>query len=203
MKDISRDVEKRSSVGLSVVAFGVVLAVLVLGRSFLVPLAIAILFWHLLEALINDFGRLTIGHFRIPRWFATILVIGLILLIFYVISIVIIGQADAIANAWPRYAGRLKSIIAGLADWLGQGPSAKVPEALSKIDVTGQVAGIFTSAQSLVVNIGLVFLYVAFLFGERRLSTTSFERCFLTLRFPEILRRYSRQYRRVSVATSG
>ena len=168
MKAIDRNIEKISSVSLSVVAVGVILAVLVIGKSFLVPLAIAILIWHLLEALINDFGRLTIGRFRLPRWFATVLAIGMILVILYTITIVLLGQADAIANAWPRYAERMKSIIAGLADWFGQGPSAKIREEMGKFDFTKPAADVFTSAQSLVVNIGLVFLYVAFLFGERR-----------------------------------
>jgi AI-2 transport protein TqsA len=43
-----------------------------------------------------------------------------------------------------------------------------VREELGKIDLTRQAAGLFTSAQSLVVNIVVVFLYVFFLFGERR-----------------------------------
>jgi AI-2 transport protein TqsA len=139
-----------------VVALGVVLAFLVIGKSFLVPLAIAILIWHLLEALINDINCLKIGRFRLPRWFATILAIGLILLILYVITI------------WPRYVARMKSIVAGLADWFGQGPSAKIREEISKFDVTRPAADVFTSAQSFVVNVVLVFLYVAFLFSERR-----------------------------------
>ena len=168
MKAIDRNIEKISSVSLSVVALGVILAILVIGKSFLVPLAIAILIWHLLEALINDFGRFTIGRFRLPRWFATVLAIGLILVILYTTTIVLLGQADAIANAWPRYVARMKSIVSGLADWFGQGPSAKIREEMGKFDFTKPAADVFTSAQSLVVNIGLVFLYVAFLFGERR-----------------------------------
>src|SRR5450631_964481 len=168
MKAIDRSIEKLRNVSLSVVALGVILALLVIGKSFLVPLAIAILIWHLLEALINDINRLKIGRFRLPRWFATILAIGLILLILYVITIVLLGQADAIANAWPRYVARMKSIVAGLADWFGQGPSAKIREEIGKFDVTKPAADVFTSAQSFVVNVVLVFLYVAFLFSERR-----------------------------------
>ncbi|MGP0092108.1 MAG: AI-2E family transporter [Xanthobacteraceae bacterium] len=165
---IGRNVEKICSLGLSVVAFGVVLAILVLGKSFLVPLAIAILLWHLLEALINDLGRLAISRFRLPRWLAKILAIGLIVLFLCVIIIVLLSQADAIANAWPRYAERMKSIIAGLADWFGEGPSAKLRQELDKIDVARQAADLFTSVQSLMINIVVVFFYVAFLFVEHR-----------------------------------
>ena len=168
MRSTGSDLEKLRSFTLSAVALGVVLAILVLGQSFLAPLAIAILFWQLLEALVNELCHLRIGRFSPPRWFATILVTALILLILYVIGIVLLGQADAIANAWPRYAERMKSMIEGLADWLGQGPTAKLREDLGKIDVMKPAAGVFTSVQSFMVSIGIVFLYVAFLFTERR-----------------------------------
>jgi AI-2 transport protein TqsA len=182
MKAVDRNVEKLRSLGLSVVAFGVVLAILVLGKSFLVPLAIAVLFWHLLEAIINDLGRLAISRFRLPRWFAAVLAIGLILLFLYVITIVLLSQADAIANAWPRYVERVKSTIAGLADWLGEGPSAKLRETIGKIDIARQTAGIFASAQSLVTDIVVVFLYVAFLFVERRYINDKIGALFLDTR---------------------
>ena len=41
------------------IAFGVVVAGLVLGRSLLIPLAVAILLWNLLEAMIEGFARLS------------------------------------------------------------------------------------------------------------------------------------------------
>ena len=41
--------EKLRSIGISIIAVGVVIAGLVLGRSFLIPLAIAVLLWNLLE----------------------------------------------------------------------------------------------------------------------------------------------------------
>ena len=48
------------NLGLAVVAFGVVVAGLVLGRSLLIPLAVAILLWNLLEAMIQGFARLQV-----------------------------------------------------------------------------------------------------------------------------------------------
>ena len=50
------DTDKLRSIGLSVIALGVVLTGLVLGSSLLIPLAIAILLWNLLEALIDGVG---------------------------------------------------------------------------------------------------------------------------------------------------
>lgn len=141
---------------------------LVLGSSFLIPLAIAILLWNLLEALIGGFGRIGFGRFRLPRPIAMLLALGLIGLVFYLIAVVLLGQADAITAAWPRYEERLKAIIAGLADWLGPDQAAKVRVELGKINLMRQAAGLFSSAQSFVLSFIVVCLYVGFLLAETR-----------------------------------
>ena len=155
------DTDKLRSIGLSVIALGVVLTGLVLGSSLLIPLAIAILLWNLLEALIDGVGRS-----RLPRWFAAILVLGVVSFVLYMIAVILLGQADAIAAAWPQYEERLKSIIDSWAKWLGPAQSAKVSGALAKIDVMSQVEGLFVSAQSFILSVALIILYVGFLFAE-------------------------------------
>ena len=155
------DTDKLRSIGLSVIALGVVLTGLVLGSSLLIPLAIAILLWNLLEALIDGAGRS-----RLPRWFAAILVLGVVSFVLYMIAVILLGQADAIAAAWPQYEERLKSIIDSWAKWLGPAQSAKVSGALAKIDVMSQVEGLFVSAQSFILSVALIILYVGFLFAE-------------------------------------
>jgi len=162
------DIEKLRSIGLSLIALGAVLAALVVGRSFLIPLATAVLLWNLLEALIDGFGRIDIVGYRLPRWLSTVLVICAVGLLLYLIAVVLLGQADSIAAAWPRYEERMKSIVAGLAEWLGPGQSAKVKAVLGKIDVAGQVTSVFVSAQSFILSAIVVCLYVGFLLAERR-----------------------------------
>jgi hypothetical protein len=63
------DSEGFRNVALAVIALGVVVAGLVLGSPFLIPLATAILIWNL---LIGGIERIGIGPHRLPRWFATI-----------------------------------------------------------------------------------------------------------------------------------
>ena len=162
------DTEKLRSVGISVIAIGAVVAGLVLGRSFLIPLAIAVLLWNLLEALIDGFARIGVGRVRLPRWFAGLLSIAAVCLVLYFVANILFAQGGAIANAWPRYEERLTSIAADLAQWLGPEYSAKVREVLGKIDVTRQAAGVFLTAQSLILNAIVVVLYVGFLLAERK-----------------------------------
>ena len=77
--------ERLRNLGLAVVAFGVVVAGLVLGRSLFVPLAVAILLWNLLEAMIQGFARLQVGSYKLPRWLAIILGIATVGLGFYLV----------------------------------------------------------------------------------------------------------------------
>jgi len=96
--------------------------------------------------------------------FFSIAAVGLVL---YLVALILLAQGEAIAAAWPRYEERLKSIVADFAKWLGPEYSAKVREVLGKIDLTKHAAGVFVTAQSLVLNGFLVVLYVGFLLAER------------------------------------
>ena len=68
--EVSESGEALRNAGLAIIAVGVILAGLVYGRTFLVPLAISILVWNLLEAMIESFARLRIGSFQVPKWLA-------------------------------------------------------------------------------------------------------------------------------------
>ncbi len=160
--------EKLRSIGISIIAVGVVIAGLVLGRSFLIPLAIAVLLWNLLEALIDGFRRVGIGRVRLPRSIAALLAIAAVGFFVYLIGNILLAQGGAVAEAWPRYGERLKSIAADLALWLGPDYSAKVREVIERVDLTRHAAGLFVTAQSLLLNAILIVLYVGFLMGERR-----------------------------------
>jgi AI-2 transport protein TqsA len=158
--------ESLRSAGLAIIATGVVLAGLVYGRAFLLPLAISILVWNLLEAMIDRFASLRFDNFQVPRWLAAILGILVVLFGFYLVVSIILGQVDAVAAAWPRYAARLQVIARDLTEWLGAEQSAKIRQALAEIDISGRVFGAFVSAQSFVVTLLLVIAYVGFLFVE-------------------------------------
>ncbi|MGC1179953.1 MAG: AI-2E family transporter [Methyloceanibacter sp.] len=158
--------ERLRNAALAVIAFGVILAGLVYGRGFLIPLAIAILLWNLLEAVIERFARIRIGDTQLPRWFAALLGITVVVLGLYIIQSILLGQIDAVGSAWPRYMSRLEAIIGDLTQWLGAEQSAKLKQAIMGIDLTRRIAGVVASAQSFVVSFLLIIAYVGFLFVE-------------------------------------
>jgi predicted PurR-regulated permease PerM len=154
------------STALALIGFGVVVAGLVVGRSFLLPLAIAILIWNVLDALINRIASLKLGPVSLPRWIATLLGIAAIGFGSYLVVIVFLSQADAVATAWPRYVSRLETIVSDLTQWLGPERSAKLKQMMAEIDLTRQVPGLLSSTQSIVTNTLLIIAYVGFLFAE-------------------------------------
>ena len=112
MQDQTIQIRNIPVLALQIIAFGVVLTALVVGQSFLMPLAIAVLVWSLLQAVIER-----IVHFRgrkglsAPRWLATLIGVGLIFAAFLFVIDILASQADAVAAAWPRYYERLESPI--------------------------------------------------------------------------------------------
>jgi AI-2 transport protein TqsA len=164
---VANDAERLRNTALVIIALGVVVAALVLGSSFLIPLALAILFWNLLEAVIEGFARAGVGSRRAPRWLATLFGIAAVVFGFYLVLSILLGQAEAIGAAWPRYVARFQSIVSDLAQWLGPDRSAKLKEAVARIDLTRQIPGIIASTQSVIVSLLLVAAYIGFLFVER------------------------------------
>ena len=77
------------------------------------------------------------------------------------------GQADAIAAAWPRYVARFESIVSGLTQWLGPEGTAKLKNAAAAIDISRRIPRLIASTQSIVVSFLLVVAYIGFLFVER------------------------------------
>jgi AI-2 transport protein TqsA len=155
------------SLALAVIALGVVVGGLVVGSSFLIPIAIAILLWNLLEAIIGAVGSLSVGQRRVPRWLATILGVMAVLFGFYLVSSILSAQVDAIGAAWPRYAARLQAIVSDLTQWLGPERSAKLRGAVAELDLGKPVSALIASTQSLVVSLLLVVAYVGFMLVER------------------------------------
>ncbi len=191
----TNNTEGLRSAGVAIIALGVVLAGLAYGRTFLVPLAISILLWNLLEAMIERFASIRVYEFQVPRWLAAMQ--GLIAVGFglYLILSIFLGQVDDVNAAWPHYVVRLESIVSNLTQWLGAEQSAKIRTAITEIDLTRRLPGVFASAQSFVVTVLLVVAYVGFLFTESGYMTQK-----LAAMFPD--QRHAREAHGVLTAVS-
>ena len=135
---------------------------LVYGRTFIVPLVIALLISLLIGAGADRLRRLGLP------WPLPILgsVLAMLVGIAAVVNIVA-SQVDDVALAWPRYVQRLQTLSDSALSWLGPGISAEITEAFRNLDLMARVPGFVGSAGGFVATVLLVTLYVGFLLAER------------------------------------
>ena len=142
-------------------------ALLVAGREFLMPLAIAILVWVLLEALIEWFTRVSVAGHAIPRGMA--IGLGIVIVFFALAGFVeiIAVQVDAIANAGPRYLERIEELFSSLARLVGRDVADLIRSYWSEANLAAALSGVVGWTGIFMVKVGLIAIYVAFLMLER------------------------------------
>ncbi len=191
---------KITNAAIVTVAVGVIFAGLILGKSWLIPLVLAILIWNLLEAVIANISKISIGDLFMPRWIGLIIAIAIVSLSFLVIIQILLSQGEAINKAWPNYVDRFQTILSGLLNWIGHDATATVQKLIDRMDFLSQLPNLLGSMQSILATVGLIVIYVAFLLAERGFGDRKFKALFTkeedAKRFGEILKTISNSIRR-------
>lgn len=151
----------------TIVIGAIVLAILIAGRSFLIPLAVALLVWNLLEAIIARFTRIKIGRRNVPRWVGVLFSIGFVVLVYVAVSAILADQASTLAAKGPKYIERLETLLTQGVAFVGADVAAKAQTALNNLDLTATISELVGSAGSFLTNMILIIMYVAFLLAEQ------------------------------------
>ncbi len=156
----------------------IVLTILVAGRSFLIPIAVALVLFNLLAALINHVTKVRILGWSVPRPIA--MAVGLIVVVYlpFLIASVFSSQVDAVVAASPRYFGRIESIAGAAAEYLGHDLADDLRRGLTEINLGARIPAVLGSAGTIITSITLIAIYVAFMFVERGAFHAKFERLF-------------------------
>jgi AI-2 transport protein TqsA len=148
-----------------VVLLGYILAV---GRDVLIPLALAVFVWQLVNALQRQIRRVRIGGQTAPRWLRLVLAIGLITgLLVFAGNLIVMSIAD-VTNAAPRYEENLQKAlpqIIALVPGMDEVPTLR--QLLGEIDLEAVVGTITGALTTLVGSAGLLFIYLAFILFEQ------------------------------------
>lgn len=142
---------------------GGVLALLVYGRPFLMPLAFALLLWAVLNALV-DFLR----RFRFPAWLAWPTAFALIGAGLYFVVLVLANETVAMAQQWPAYIAKLQHLWSVHVTYTHLLPALNAETLLRDANVQSMLARIAASIGTMLLNLVLVIIYVGFLLAEQR-----------------------------------
>ncbi|WP_366658278.1 AI-2E family transporter [Fodinicurvata sp. EGI_FJ10296] len=173
---------------LAIIATGFMLIVLEQGRSFLLPLAIAILIFSLLTAAADSITRVRILGVSAPYWLSNIIVISVSALFILIIAGILAGQIDAFAAAAPHYAARVQEIVIDLFSWLGDDISAGLVDSVAEIDFGFHARWVAGSAGYGLTTVILIVIYIGFLMAERSHASRKFDRLFTSPRRAEVVR---------------
>jgi AI-2 transport protein TqsA len=150
-----------------IAAVGVALIILVQGRFFLIPLAIAVLLFSLTSAGLDAIARLRIGPLRMPNWLASLIGLMVVVAAMLIVFRIIAGQIDAVIAAGPVYVERAQQLVGSLFAWLGRDVASGLVAAFEDIDLAANIRALAGSAGYILATAILIVLYVGFLFAER------------------------------------
>lgn len=154
------------------VGLALVGAVLVFGSRFLIPLAVAVILWLLINAIGRAYRRIGIGGFRLPESLCRLLAVLTMLYFGWLIVGISASNIAQVRAAAPVYQANLNQLIVQAMGTFGIERTPTATEIISRFDLVALLGSLTAALGALVGNAGLVMLYVAFLMLEQ----SSFQR---------------------------
>ena len=141
--------------------------VLHVGRTVLIPLALALLICQLINAAAVRLQRVRIRGWAPGVWQQTALSVLLLALLVYLIVDLILSNVGAVSAAAPIYEANLMALLPRLADMVGLPHPESLRAVVGGVELDVLIRGIASTMVSFVGSLGLVGLYVAFILLEQ------------------------------------
>ena len=148
----------------------VVLAAIVLiyGSGVLIPLAIALLVWFLINAIASGFQRISFGSLKIPRALALALSMAAIVIAgFFVVDLVIVNVSE-MSTRTIDFNKSLNPLIDKVADFAGISNKDVLNQIFDKIGLEKLFGKIVGAMAGFASQLGVILVYVIFLLIEQQ-----------------------------------
>jgi len=159
----------RSVIGLFWFAAAVLVgSLLVLGQNILVPLAVAVIIWHLINAMARGIGGIPHLGEHLPSWVCMALALGVIGLLLYLFGDMASQNLADVTEAAPQYQENLRRLLADGSAMLGLQQAIDLNDLVDQISIRDLVPKVASAVSSLLGQAGLIVVYVIFLLIEQR-----------------------------------
>jgi predicted PurR-regulated permease PerM len=162
------DLRSSAQVAYWTIILGAIIALLVVGRTFLVPLAIALLLWNLLNALSNTCKRIQIGKSQMPGWLAWTVALVVLFLANALVYKILTSQSDALIAAAPVYEANFSKLTDKVTALIGIERMPSTSQLMESLDMGAMLSWLGGSVGSFLSEFILIMLYVAFLLVEQK-----------------------------------
>jgi len=137
------------------------------GSAVLVPLAIAILIWHLLNALAGFYRRLAPGERRLPGWLCYLAALLTMFGALAVMVELIMDNVAQVSEAAPAYEDNLRSLLNSMYDLVGLKTAPSFTQIVEQISVGSVITQVAGTLGGVARSAGIVIVYVVFLLLEQ------------------------------------
>ena len=140
---------------------------LVSGRNILIPIAIAVMAWYLINAIARGIMKLSIRGVRPPRWAALALTVLVVIAAVMSLAEMVSGNFSSVVDAIPTYQANLQRLIGEVATLFGLENTPNLTDLVDRIDFRAVVSSLAATLTEIAGEAGLILVYVLFLFVEQ------------------------------------
>ena len=155
--------------------------ILAIGKDFLLPLVIAIVFWYLSLTLASGYEKIKIKSFQMPHWGALLLsLITFFFFFWFIYSLIMTNTAGLMRDSF-KYQDKFFSLVASIDAWLSNlydllNIEVADPPTLKSLIGDVNIPGLLSSMGTILLGLikviasymGMILIYLIFLFLEHR-----------------------------------
>lgn len=164
--------------GLWLVVLSVSLYLLVIARDLLIPLVLAIFVWYLINLLARQFARIKLGQRPLPVYLQYILAIGVAALVAGLFGKLITANINQVIETAPAYQENINRIISENFTRFGLEEPPALRSLVEGVNLAALLRNLASALGGLMGNIGLVVVYLVFLFLEQKFFTQKLKAIF-------------------------
>lgn len=157
-----------STIAAVVITVAALITLLVVGKPLLLPFAVAVMVWYVIDAMANWFGRVELGGVRPFQRIRLLLALATIVALIVGVSNMVGDTVEQVRQAAPGYKDNVLKIVERASNFTGVEVAPAVQDFAAQIDIGSAVSKIAGGILSIAGDAGMVAIYVLFLLIEQR-----------------------------------
>lgn len=167
---------RAATVPLAILATFTVFYVLWVGQTLLVPLAIAVLIWYMINALAHLYGRFVFRH--ASDWVTLILALATMTVAIGVVVDVVQANIADVQQAAPSYRQGVDKWLTRGYELFGIEHQPSFSQLMQQVDIQTILTEFAGALTGIVSNLALVIVYVGFLLYEQKTFSSKLAKMF-------------------------
>lgn len=155
----------RKAINFIVIAAAVI-AILVIGKSILIPFIFALIFWFLTLEIRKSIYKIPFTKRFIPKWLSNLIVFTIILLTFGFASEIITNSVTEVTESYDKYEPNIEKIIKELNTYFNVDIITSVKSIIGDFNYGSVLGDIANGISGLLGDTFMIVIYAVFLFLE-------------------------------------